>query len=203
MRHMVDLVIPVKPLHSAKTRLRGAAAEHAGLVLAMLLDTVTAATKAGRVLVITSDAEVRAAVRELGAECAGEGAGTGLNAALRHGESLLRKDNPRATVAALQGDLPALRAEDLAGALAEANGRRAFCADRHGTGTSLLISAPGAPLHPSFGLGSAAAHAASGAVPLSGEWPSLRCDVDTAADLDTATTLGLGSHTSALLCPVR
>jgi 2-phospho-L-lactate guanylyltransferase len=71
-------------------------------------------------------------------------------------------------------------------------------ADAPGTGTVLLTAPPGVPLDPRFGVGSAAAHRASGAVPLTGPWPSLRRDVDTAADLADAARLGLGPATRAL-----
>lgn len=100
---------------------------------------------------------------------------------------------------ALQADLPALRTGDLAAALAEADGRRAYTADRHGTGTTLLLSAPGQPLAPAFGPGSAQAHARSGAVALTTTAPSLRSDVDTPSDLRHAHTLGLGPRTAELL----
>ena len=50
---------------------------------------------------------------------------------------------------------------------------------------------------PRYGPASAAAHRAAGAVELTGDWPSLRHDVDTAADLRTAAELGLGPATSA------
>jgi 2-phospho-L-lactate guanylyltransferase len=70
-------------------------------------------------------------------------------------------------------------------------------ADRGGTGTTLLTAAPGRPPRPRFGPASAAAHRSAGAVELSGHWPSLRHDVDTAADLLAAAELGLGPATSA------
>jgi 2-phospho-L-lactate guanylyltransferase len=54
-------------------------------------------------------------------------------------------------------------------------------------------------LDPRFGPGSAAAHAASGARPLHGDWPTLRRDVDTDADLADAARLGLGPRTARLL----
>ena len=64
----VDLIVPVKRLDRAKSRLRGALSErtdeHVALVLALLLDTVTAATQAPgvrRVLVVCEDARVPAA----------------------------------------------------------------------------------------------------------------------------------------------
>ena len=62
--------------------------------------------------------------------------------------------------------------------------------------------ASGAALEPRFGGGSAARHRASGAVPLDGAWPSLRRDVDTAADLAAALHLGVGAHTRAALARV-
>ncbi|HEY0698385.1 MAG TPA: hypothetical protein VGD43_11320, partial [Micromonospora sp.] len=70
--------------------------------------------------------------------------------------------------------------------------------DAPGSGTVLLTAGPGVRLAPRFGAGSAGAHAASGAVPLAGDWPTLRRDVDTPADLVTAAGLGLGPHTAAL-----
>ena len=69
--------------------------------------------------------------------------------------------------------------------------------DADGTGTTLLATAPGSPVRPRYGPGSARAHRAAGAVELVGDWPSLRHDVDTAADLLAAASLGLGPATSA------
>lgn len=200
-----DLVVPVKALADAKSRLRGAVRpdEHAKLVLAVLLDTVTAAARADgvrRVLVVSSDPAVASVLAAEGFECVPEGPSRGLNQALRHGAALLRQSDRTGQIGALQADLPALRPSDLAAAVKTADGRRAFCADRQTTGTTLLLSALGEPLDPRFGVGSARAHAASGAVPLTDSWPSLRCDVDTAEDLAVARDLGLGQHTSALLC---
>jgi len=64
----------------------------------------------------------------------------------------------------------------------------------------VLLAAPaGAALDPRFGVGSAAAHAGSGARRLTGDWPGLAQDVDTEADLRTVLALGAGAHTCALL----
>ncbi|MFT7840003.1 2-phospho-L-lactate guanylyltransferase [Saccharothrix sp. BKS2] len=196
----VDLVVPVKTLERAKSRLVGARLDRPALALAFALDTVAAALPvARRVLVVTSDPAVARGLRALGVESA---AGPeGLNEALRFGSSVLRERDPGSVVGALQADLPALRTAELALAVAAARGR-AFCPDRQGTGTTLLLSEPGGPLEPAFGTGSAAAHAASGATALVGPWPSLRHDVDTAADLDLAADLGLGPRTAAVLSPV-
>jgi 2-phospho-L-lactate guanylyltransferase len=194
----VDLVVPIKNLDRAKSRLRGAVAaeEHADLVLALLLDTVTAAIRADgvrRVLVVCEDKRVPDALAGTGVECLDERGLPGLNAALTFGTEYLR--TPAGTVGALQADLPALRPADLAAAIVEADGRRAYCADRPGTGTTLLLAAPGAPLTPRFGPGSADAHVASGAVRVGALSPALRCDVDTTDDLAVAAGLGLGKFT--------
>ena len=199
-----DLVVPVKALRDAKSRLRGAVApdEHARLVLAVLLDTVEAAAEADgvrRVLVVSSDPTVASVLLGAGFDCVPEGPAPGLNAAYRHGAMLLREADPTGRIGALQADLPALRPAELSAAIKMSDGRRAFVADRQTTGTTLLLSAQAGPLDPRFGVGSAHAHAASGALPLTDSWPSLRCDVDTSEDLRVACDLGLGPHTSALL----
>lgn len=199
-------MVPIKRLDRAKSRLRGAndAADdgaHAELVLALLVDTVTAAANAPgvrRLLVVCEDTRVPVALRGTGVECVDERGLPGLNAALSFGAGVLRARNKQGVVGALQADLPALRPAELAEAIALAAGRRAFCTDRPGTGTTLLLSAPGQPLEPRFGVGSAAAHAASGAVAVGAGLDSLRCDVDTAADLAAAAGLGLGSRTAYL-----
>lgn len=198
VEHEVDLVVPIKNLDRAKTRLRGAVAaeEHADLVLALLLDTVTAAVNAAgvrRVLVVCEDKRVPDALAGTGVECVNERGLPGLNAALTFGTERLRE--PTGTVGALQADLPALRPADLTAAIAAADGRRAYCADRPGTGTTLLLAAPGTPLSPRFGPGSAGAHEAGGAVRVGTRRPSLRCDVDTTDDLVVAAGLGLGKFT--------
>jgi 2-phospho-L-lactate guanylyltransferase len=212
----VDLVMPVKPLHAAKTRLRGAADRgvgdpdaHAALTLALAHDTIAAvraAISVRRLLVVSSDPVVAAELAAVGVEVVPDAAG-GLNAALRHGAALLQRDDPAAPVGALQADLPALRPTELDEAVAQAVAlfaagvRRAFCADARGAGTTVLLAAPRIPLEPLFGTRSAQRHRASQAVELRGAWPGLRRDVDTEDDLCAALALGVGPHTHALLAP--
>lgn len=207
----VDLLVPVKPLNRAKTRLLGAAdggagapEPHAQLALALARDTLAAAARAAtvrRLVAICSDAVVRAALDAAGIEAIADEPAAGLNAALRHGEATVRAAEPGVAVGALQADLPALRPEELDSALRAglASGLRVFCADRAGTGTTLLLAPPAQRLDPRFGPASAAAHRAAGARELSGDWPGLRCDVDTAADLAEAGTIGLGRFTQEVL----
>lgn len=205
------VLVPVKRLDVAKSRLRGTVEDvpHQALALALAQDTVVAARACPAVeavLVMTDDDEAAEALGALGARVHRDPPGGGLNETFTLGRSLVT-DVP---VAALTADLPALRPLELAAALrAAANGPpgvRRFVADTPGTGTVLLTAPPGLPLEPRFGERSAAAHAESGAVALTGTWPTLRRDVDLPADLAAAAVLGLGRHTAALarrLAPVR
>lgn len=207
----VDVLVAIKPLAWAKTRLRGAAdggsgdpAAHARLVVAMARDTVAAAAAAAlvrRAVAICSDELVRRVMALDGIETVADEPADGLNSALRYGEALLRIADPTTAVAAMPADLPALRADELDSALRDAlaTGDRAFCADQAGTGTTLLLAPPGHALAPRFGPCSAAAHGAGGARELFGRWPGLRCDVDTPTDLARARRLGLGQFTRATL----
>lgn len=197
---MWTAVIPVKRLGAAKTRLRGAvpADRHPELALAMVRDTATAVLATGAVaelLVVTDDPVAGAAVRELGARVVPDPGG-GLNAAMRFGADEVA--GPELHRVVLAGDLPALRPEQLDDVLARMTGR-GFVPDAAGIGTVLLAVPPHRPLDPRFGGPSAAAHAASGAVALDGDWPGLRQDVDTPADLDTVLMLGAGRQTCGLL----
>jgi 2-phospho-L-lactate guanylyltransferase len=165
----------------------------------MVRDTVAAALGCAEVaglVVVTDDPAAARAVTILGAHAVPDRPGAGLNAALRFGADVVAGLSRRRAV--LAGDLPALRAPELGSALSMAGGR-SFVPDAEGGGTVLLTAAPGSPLDPRFGVASAAAHAASGATELTGDWPGLRQDVDTAADLRTVLALGAGAYTCALL----
>ncbi|RDI69393.1 2-phospho-L-lactate guanylyltransferase [Nocardia pseudobrasiliensis] len=203
----VHAVIAVKNLDSAKSRLadRLSPAERSRLVLAMLSDTVTAATIAGlgSVTVVTPDADVAAAVRALGAHAHPDPAAAddGLNAALTDAAAAVRRTRGPVELLALQADLPALRGDELHDMLTTAPSTgRSVVADHTGHGTAALLVRDGiAPLAPLFGPNSARRHIDSGAKDLAGEWPGLRLDVDTAADLTAAAALGVGPATAALL----
>jgi 2-phospho-L-lactate guanylyltransferase len=214
------VIVPVKRLAHAKSRLRDAigpsaapSRDHEELVLAMVLDTVAAALSSpvvGRVVVISPDPVPGEEATLLGAETLPDLPDAGLNPALAYAAAHARRTSRAGTepgVAALTADLPALRdseltealrqAEQAAGSLGPRVLARSFVPDAAGTGTVLLAAPPGAALEPCFGPDSAAAHEASGAIRLSGAWPSLRRDVDTPADLAEALMLGVGPRTAA------
>lgn len=206
----VGLIIAVKLLPAAKSRLSAAfdAAAREQLVLAMLADTVGAARNAdavGSITVVTPDPTVAAATRDLGAQVLDDPTPAGhpdpLNHAIAAAAAKVAAITPDLVV--LQGDLPALRAAELDRALAAARShRRSFVADRQGDGTAALF-AFGVPLRPRFGSHSARRHRLDGAVELDGDWPGLRCDIDTPADLSYARGLGLGPATRAAAGPDR
>jgi 2-phospho-L-lactate guanylyltransferase len=198
----LGLIVAVKRLSAAKTRLASAFAPDVreGVVLAMLVDTITAASSVVAVrtiTVVTPDPLAAATVRELGARVILDPTPDGhldpLNNALSVAEAAIRAETPN--VGVLQGDLPALQPRELAEAIGRARrNQRSFVSDRHGTGTSALF-AFGVPLLPEFGADSARRHRDSGAIELTGRWPGLRCDIDTPGDLATALGLGVGTVT--------
>jgi 2-phospho-L-lactate guanylyltransferase len=199
-----SVVIPVKVLAHGKSRL----AELAGpsrpvLALAVAADTiraVLACRDVNEVIVVTDDPVAAAEFEQLGAQVIGDDPDAGLNPALVHGARLASRRLPQAGIAAMSGDLPALKPAELGRALrAAARWREAFVPDASGTGTTLYATRPGVPFRPRFGPGSRRHHLDAGARELArGDVPGLRRDVDTPADLTEAARLGLGPATTAL-----
>ncbi|MFE1311680.1 2-phospho-L-lactate guanylyltransferase [Streptomyces sp. NPDC058755] len=198
------LVIPLKPLARAKSRLSDTAGDgvRPGLALAFAQDTVSAALASpavSDVAVVTDDALAGRELAALGARIVPDTPASGLNAALAHGAAAVRQMRHRAAVAALNADLPALRPLELSRVLdAAAEFPRAFLADAAALGTTLLAAAPDQELRPAFGTDSRSRHRTSGATELAlTEVDSVRQDVDTGEDLRAALALGVGRHTAA------
>jgi 2-phospho-L-lactate guanylyltransferase len=201
-----SLVVPVKVLAQAKSRLTGLADERRSrLALAMAADTVEAAIRAdavAAVLVVTDDREVADTAGDLGAIVLADEPAAGLNEALRHGASYARDRWPDRGVAGLAADLPALRPEELTKALtAAASLRVAFVPDAAGTGTTLYAATPGTQFRPRFGRLSGQRHLADGAAEIAAgrQLAGLRRDVDTIDDLRLAAAIGVGPRTQAVL----
>ncbi|MFG3267391.1 2-phospho-L-lactate guanylyltransferase [Streptomyces bobili] len=199
-----SLVIPLKPLALAKSRLADTATDalRPGLALAFAVDTVMAAlacTAVRDVAVVTNDELAGRELAALGARIVPDDPRAGLNAALAHAAAAVRATLPDSAVAALNADLPALRPPELARVLdAAAQFPRAFLPDAAAIGTTLLAVAPGHELLPAFGSDSRARHRASGATELRPTAvDSVRQDVDTGEDLRAALALGVGPRTAA------
>jgi 2-phospho-L-lactate guanylyltransferase len=199
----VGLIVAVKRLAAAKTRLAPmfSAPTREKVVLAMLVDTLTAAARVRSVrhiTVVTPDDVAGAAAAELGAAVLSDPTPAGhpdpLNNAIAAAERAVSETV--ANIVVLQGDLPALQSQELAEAIAAARQHeRSFVTDRLGTGTAALC-AFGTALDPRFGPNSAGLHRRSGAIELTGAWPGLRCDIDTPDDLAVARRLGVGPTTN-------
>lgn len=207
-----DLIIPVKRLERAKTRLEGLSGEcRRRLALSFAVDAADAAlasARVRRVLVVTADPEAAAELSSRGAVIVEETRDAGLNSAVAEGVAAIRQDDPMRRIAVMTGDLPAASSAEIDAALASAGlHRRAVLADADSTGTVLLTANPLADpevpspvrLRPLFGQDSCARHVAAGHIALPGDYPGLRRDVDTREDLETARLLGVGPMTAAAL----
>lgn len=191
----VHLVIPARGGHGKTRLIAPGNVRHAGLARALAQDTIQAALDCdavASVVVVTSDRRLAAWARSWCRVLADPG--TGLSGAIATGLAALAAAD---VAGVLLADLPALSPTDLATALRAASQRPAFVPDAAGTGT-VLLTGRAAELRPAFGPGSAAAHARH-AVRLELDLPRLRRDVDDAADLAAALTLGVGRHTAAAL----
>ncbi|MFJ2031910.1 2-phospho-L-lactate guanylyltransferase [Streptosporangium sp. NPDC087985] len=198
------LVVPVKTLVAAKTRLSEAAGSwRAALAVAIACDTVEAALSCvlvARVMVVTGDPVAAEALGGVGAHVIGDPE-SGLNAALRHGAQEAVRLAPGDAVGALQADLPALRPAELALVLtAAAESDQAFLPDAAEVGTTFYGVRPGIPFTPRFGGRSRDRHLLHGVkeICLDGV-DSVRRDVDTPDDLRTALSLGPGLRTRTIV----
>ena len=198
------IVVPVKQLAVAKSRLLASDAVRRELALAMALDTVRAAAACPSVAVVVAVSDDPRAVEALTALqvlVVPDRPDAGLNPALAHGALEAASREPHVGIAAMSADLPALRAADLQELLVLAAGAAsAVVGDAGGEGTTLLTARSAETFHPRFGEQSRRAHVAAGAVDLTAAAaPSLRQDVDTVADLAVAAGLGCGPRTSDVL----
>jgi 2-phospho-L-lactate guanylyltransferase len=198
------LVVPVKRLSVAKTRLtRVAGEQRAALALAFAADTVAAALSSpsvGALLVVTDDPAAADLAASLGAEVIADLPDAGINAALSHGARQAAARWPELGVGALASDLPALRGTELTRALAAAaEHAAAFVCDAEGIGTTLLTARQVEDFGPRFGRRSRAAHRVAGVVELTlAGIPTVRRDVDTEVGLYDARRLGLGPRSAAI-----
>ncbi|MDQ6937276.1 MAG: 2-phospho-L-lactate guanylyltransferase [Actinomycetota bacterium] len=196
------VIVPMRARAHAKSRLRAASDSdraHLQLVDAIRHDCVTALRCAGAVARVVVVAEQPAEIEGSGVTVLAEPPAAGLNGALRFAANEAARRWPGDAIAAVVGDLAALRAADIDAALTAAGDfLRAAVLDRQGTGTTMLTARPGCDLDPRFGPGSAQRHRASGAQILLAP-PGLTTDVDTREDLVEAQRIGVGDRTALVL----
>lgn len=194
------VVVPVKRLAGAKTRLGLPAADRAQLALAMADDTIRACAAVDgvrRVVVVTDEPDGASIAVAAGAIVVADEPDAGLNPALRHGAAQAAAALGDVGIVTVSSDLPALRPADLAAALQLAAANEiAVVADAAGTGTVLYAAKSLALFRPAYGERSRDAHVGSGAADLTERASAqLRRDVDTIADLRDAWDLGVGTAT--------
>ena len=205
--HAWSVVLPVKVLSAAKSRLAAGVPAPGELALAFFLDALAAAVetpRVGRVVVATSDDRVRASAESLGAVVIDDDGHPGINAAAQWGAAHCGHGRG---VAVIVSDLPCLTPLSLETALAAAEQHAtSFLADLDGTGTTIWCATAPNAVDPHFGSDSRSAHLASGAVDLVAEHTEAlqdleraRCDVDTDQALQRARDLGVGPATLAAL----
>lgn len=194
-----QLVVPIKRAEWGKSRLvPPPGVTRPELARAMACDALSVAAQVlggGAVLVVTSDEPMREYAKSLSMATLSDPGG-GLNAAISAGLALAQSP----ALAVLLPDVPALKTHELHRALQRsATHCVALVADHSTSGTCLLTSTEGTLL-PQFGADSARRHQDVLDAALLGVYaPGLRQDVDTAEDLTSAVSLGVGPATRALL----
>lgn len=184
----VSVVVPAKDLASAKSRLCLPDRDRRQVALQLVTSTVAVALSAssvGCVLVVTSDVTIAAATARLGATTVDDLLSTGLNQAAALGRRRAQAMRPRSPVAILVADLPLLQSAELDAAVAQFRllDRPMVVADRHGTGTTMLIHGADDAPEIRFGPGSAGAHARAGYRSAEGTLVGLRTDLDVPVDV--------------------
>lgn len=205
------VVLPLKSAAKAKHRLEGilSSAERRRLYLAMLEDVLKAVKgcpRAGRILVVTDDAEMAERMNRAGAELLPEPGG-GLNGAAQAAAQHLEAAGAKHMLV-LHADLPALAAAELDNFIAAHLSLEApslsIAEDMQGDGSNALLCSPPGIIPFSYGKGSCQRHIiaaeARGIQCVRCRLPGLSQDADTPADLAALVPqLSASSHTRALL----
>lgn len=204
------VIVPVKPLNRAKSRLATVLSaerrfEFAQVMLKHVLGVATSVPQVTGTLVISRDTKALAIARDFGARTVQEGSDSNLNAALRRATEVVRVWGAEA-ILILPADLPFLRSEDIRGMIQlgmEAS-TVVIAADVLGDGTNALMVRPPGLIEYSYGPNSYTLHMEAaekaGASVRRYSSPSLMLDVDVPHDLDEYNNTIMGD-TQSLLPP--
>lgn len=195
-----QVLIPIKRLARAKSRLALPPDQRAAVTLAMLRDVasaVRACRYVGTVHVVTEDAGVARTVHAERLPAWSVAGPSGLNSELGRAAACLRQSGTRDGIAVFLGDLPCLTTAVVTDLLEAApQDRQSFLPDASGSGTAVLLAPRRTALTPFFGEDSAVRHSRIGtAVDCTAERWAARHDVDTLEALDKAIQFGVGDHT--------
>jgi len=199
-----SIVLPVKSIEQAKSRLLRDDWARQQLMAAFLADILAAlgaARHVSEVIVVGDDPLVRDIAEACGARSVAEGVAPGLNAAAATG---LAATAPGSPVVVMVADLPCLTGPAIEHVLDLASAVPcSFVCDAAGTGTTMLAARKAKDCRPQFGPRSRARHAAAGNLELApGEvdaFARARRDVDTEVDLWDAVRIGVGPATAAAM----
>ena len=204
--HRVSIVVPIKELSRAKSRLAVSPEQRRHVSYAMAEHSITVATSCvapPQVFVVTRDPEIMALAARLGASRVAE-AGVGLNAAAGQGvqEATTRATGNRVVV--MVADLPRITRRALMtflSTLERVRDHPVLVPDISGRGTTLLALPPKTSLQMVFGRDSAARFGALGCYTVHNVPDCLRADLDTVQELDAATSAGWARGLE--LCPLE
>jgi 2-phospho-L-lactate guanylyltransferase len=182
------IVVPVKPLSLAKSRLGSVLSDgqRKEVMRRLLRRVIAAALEVAPVSVVTADPDVAARSRILGADVIDENEVLGLNAAARLGVDHARRAG-QTWVMILAADLPDVTAEVLRAMIALARAGAIVAAPSRDGGTNALILSPRVDFEFAYGRGSFAHHADAakrlGWEVIVHESPALKVDIDWPRDL--------------------
>ena len=203
----VWVIIPVKPLNRAKSRLSGVLSPEqryhlAETMLRHVLCVVNTVPQVEGTLVISRDNKVLSIAREYGARTVQESGTPELNSALMRATQVVARWKG-AAVFILPADLPLIAPEDIT-SMIEMSGRSAqsvvIATDKHDDGTNAMFIRPPGLIRYAYGEGSYARHKqlaeAAGAQVHIYRSERLLLDIDVPADLQSYHALVGGLETS-------
>jgi 2-phospho-L-lactate guanylyltransferase len=203
----VWVIIPVKPLNRAKSRLSGVLSPEqrqqlAETMLRHVLSVVQTVPQVMGTLVISRDNKALSIAREYGARTVQESGTPELNSALMRATQVVGRWKG-AAVFILPADLPLIAAEDVT-AMIEMSGQSAhsvvIATDKHDDGTNAMFIRPPGLIRYAYGEGSYARHKQladeAGAEITVYRSERLLLDIDVPADLQSYNALVGGLQTS-------
>lgn len=164
----VWVIIPVKPLRLAKSRLSSVLTPEqrqrfAETMLRHVLHVVQSVPQVTGTMVISRDNSALALAREYGAKTVQESGAPELNAALMRATQIIKSWRSDA-VLILPADLPLIEAKDVSGIIKMGSDSRCvvICTDRNKDGTNALLVRPPGLIQYVYGPGSYQRHAVLG-----------------------------------------